>query len=88
MTVWLFLMRPLLGTWPVTLACALTVIKEVTPWFPGWHSPLSHANQGMIWPQMLIYNYLLSNTINYKYNNSQHLLKVYTTPYVSLKETL
>ena len=37
--VWLPLVRPLLGTWPATQACALTLgIEPVTLWFSGWHS--------------------------------------------------
>ena len=41
--VWVPLACPLLGTWPATLACALTAIEPATLWFTG---PLSYTNQG------------------------------------------
>ena len=36
--VWLPLVRPLLGTWPATQACALTGKESATLWFASWHS--------------------------------------------------
>ena len=48
--VWLPLMRPLLGTWPATQACALTGSRSSNPLIlrPALN-PLSHASQGSIW---------------------------------------
>ena len=37
-SVRLFLLRPLLETWPETQACALTGNELVTLWFAGQHS--------------------------------------------------
>ena len=36
--VWLPLVRPLVGSWPATQACALTGNQPATLWFAGWHS--------------------------------------------------
>ena len=45
--VWLPLMRPLLGTWPATQACALTGNQTQDPLVPrSALNPLSHTSQG------------------------------------------
>ena len=45
--VWLPLLRPLLGTWPATQACAPSGNRTLHPWLrrPGLN-PLSHSSQG------------------------------------------
>ena len=46
-TVWLPLIRPLLGTWPETQACALTENRTGNPLILRLSlSPLSHTSQG------------------------------------------
>ena len=45
--VWLPLMRPLLGTWPTTQACALTENQTGDPLVSRLMlNPLSHTSQG------------------------------------------
>ena len=45
--VWLFLARPLLGTWPATQACVLTGNQTGDPLRRSpVLNPLRHANQG------------------------------------------
>ena len=47
-TVWLRLAHPLLGTWPATQACALTVNQTSNPLVCRPQlSPLRHTSQGM-----------------------------------------
>ena len=46
--VWLPLTRPQLGTWPTTLACALTGNQTGDPLGPrSALNPLSHTSQGL-----------------------------------------
>ena len=52
--VWLPLLRPLLGTWPATQACALTGNRTADPLVHRLVlSPLSHTSQG---PSITIYH--------------------------------
>ena len=45
--MWLPLTRPLLGTWPTTLACALTGSRTSDPLVPRLAlNPLSHTSEG------------------------------------------
>ena len=55
-SVWLSLMRPLLGTWPTTQACALTGNQTSDPLVCKLAlNPLNHTSQS----QILVFNLIL-----------------------------
>ena len=66
--VWLPLTHPLLGTWPVTQACALTGNRTHASLVHSLAlNPLSHTSQGSYsFPFSFPFGLYLSNTISFK----------------------